>query len=291
LDAQSFPHLFNTPKEVFMPKKSTAQPHERKETTNAMWKEIDDLARAYYADKTNLDKRQGLYDALMKERYDLQADPETGAQVPKPVGSALKQLARRIVKLRSKGNLGSSVTVLTEELVQDALMREDTQTGKPWWRATVLFGRAEDNIDGRYDPEKAAIQTWFSAIMRNLFTSACRSIQAERKHLVNADDWQREDEDGEAWNPTLELLAEWALPDEPDPLRSKKELIEKVLQDQDERVRQVGMALALAPWTGDTDKEIQAHLSLSRDEFRYAKEKAMRLLKPLFEDWLDDMQS
>lgn len=274
-----------------MPKASPAQPHPRKETEDAMWKEIDDLARAYYADKTNLQKRQALYDALMMERYDEKKDPDTGQMVPKRMGSALQQLGRRIVKLQKKGNLSSSVTVLTEELVQDALAREDTHTGLPWWRATVLFGRAEDGIEGRYDPEKAAIQTWFSPILRNLFTDQCRSIQAERKHLSNANDWAKEDEEGGRADLTLEMLAQWALPDEADPLRSKKEQIEAVLKDQDERVRQVGMAVALAPWTGETDKEIQERLGLNRDEFRYAKEKAMALLKALFEDWLDDIQS
>lgn len=270
---------------------SPGQPHPRKDTENAMWKAIDDLARAYYADKTNLQKRQALYDALMKERYDDRKNPDTGKMEPVPVGNALKQLARTIVKLQKKGDLGSSVTVLTEELVQDALVREDTQTGLPWFRATVLFGRAEDGVDGRYDPEKAAIQTWFSTILRNLFTSACRSIQTERKHLGNVDDWQSVDEDGDTTNITLEMVAEWALPDEADPLCSKKGQIQAVLKTQDERVRQVGMAVALAPWTGETDKEIQECLGLNRDEFRYAKEKAMALLKPLFEDWLDELQS
>ena len=274
-----------------MPHPSPAAPHPRKDTENAMWREIDDLARAYYADKTDLQKRQALYDALLQERYDERKNPDTGKREPVGVGSPLKQLARRIVKLQKKGDLGDSVTVLTDELVQDALVRDDTKTGLPWWRATVLFGRAENGIDGRYDPEKAAIQTWFSTILRNLFTSACRSIQTERKHVGNVDDWPNDDEDGSAVNLSLEMVAQWALPNEADPLRSKKEQIQTALKNQDERVRQVGMAVALAPWTGDSDTEIQEGLGLSRDEFRYAKEKAMALLKPLFGDWLDEMQS
>ena len=274
-----------------MPQASPAQPHPRKKTENAMWKEIDDLARAYYADKSNLQKRQALYDALMKERYDEQKDPNTGEMVLKRMGSALKQLARDIVELQKKGNLGSSVTVLTEELVQDALMREDvyentvngrrvkTQTGRYWWQATVLFGRAEDGVDGRYDPEKSAIQTWFSKILRNLFTDQCRSINSERKHMVNIDDWRSDDSDDSGKDDlTLEMISNWLPPESSAELLMEKKQIGKVLQGQSERVQEVGMAIALSKWTKETDQDIQGRLGVSRDQFRYAQEKANTVL-------------
>ena len=263
--------------------------HPRRDIKNPMWQEINDLASAYYADKEDLNKRQALYEALTKERYDNRKNPDTRQFEQIPVGSALKQLARIIVRMNLKGDLGSSVADLSDELLQDALVRIDPTTGLPWFRPTVLFGRADQQIEGRYDPEKGAIQTWFSGILRRMLIDVCRHVNTENKYIVNLGIKENDEEYGDKQIP-FDRFAEWTLPDEADPLRTKKIEIERILSGQNVRVRQVGMAVALAIWTGETDTEMQLELGLSRDQFRDDKEKALPLLKPLYESWLEEMK-
>lgn len=153
-----------------MPSSSTQKSTEKSPIKDPIWQHIQGLAFDYYSDRENKDKRTVLHTALFKKWN------------PTDEYSPIENLARTVVKAtRHKWDLGESVTVLSEEVLSNALMRTNKLSGLPYARATAL-------LDYGYDPSKgAAFHTWFSLMLRSVLTDMLRSYIARRKHEVSAD--------------------------------------------------------------------------------------------------------
>jgi hypothetical protein len=134
-----------------------------------VWQHIQGLAFDYYNDRDNKNKRTVLHNALFK-KFNASAEY-----------SPIENLARTVVKAtRHKWDLGESVTVLSEEVLSNALLRTNKLSDLPYARATAL-------LDYGYDPSKgAAFHTWFSLMLRSVLTDMLRSYISRRKHEVSA---------------------------------------------------------------------------------------------------------
>lgn len=267
-------------------------------TKSEYWQFINDLAYAYYLDKSNLAQRKALYDALMQSRYTTHTDTKTGETITTPVGSYMQNLAYEITTSMIKADLGASVTELSEDILQDVLIKDDPVSGLLLGRPSALFGDVNKDIEGCFQPALgsprvlAAFRTWFSEILYCQFIDMARAYNRQRRRELNLDALEADDEDGNGEHPilTVEQLTIIALPDEHDPLRSKKEQLDNTLANVEPMLRHVAEGVALAPWTGETDKEIQDRLGITRDKFRNRKTKALALIRPSVTSWLDEIQ-
>lgn len=268
----------------------------RRHLKNPHWQEVDDLAYDYYQDQTDLRKRDALYECLTKQRYEDvdQINPETDKRelVPVAVGSYLQNLARTVVINNRKAWLGASVTVVSQDVLQDVMVKTDKEDDLPFCRPTALFGNALKGVEGRYDPARAAFHTWFSKILYNAFNDLARKYNSRRKKegLIES---SGDAEDGDtasfdAQELTLEALDHWCLIDYDANLRSKYDQVLAQFADADALLREVALSVALAVWTGETEADIQQRLGITRDELRGRKEKALARLRPLLESWLDE---